>query len=376
MEKLSRIHVQGFRSLRDVDLEVRDLNVLIGANGTGKSNLIEFLALLQRLLTFDLQVHVTRKGGASALLHYGAKRTPELRATLVGESGERSITYELALVPAEPDRFAIQSESLAGTNRASDVVEESIRSSGGFESRVREIETDDVPTRTMVTGFADFIDGMQLFHFHDTTSTARIRTTHDLRRRRFLAGDGGNLAAFLYGLRSTHRPHYDAIVSTVRLAVPYFTDFVLEPEPENPSSILLHWRDRNPDYVFGSHQLSDGSLRAIALITALMSPQEMLPSLVVIDEPELGLHPSAVGLIGSLIKAVAMKRQVIVATQSSTLVAEFRPEDVVVVERDEDEAGYGESTFERLSPEALGDWVKDYDLGTLYEMNVTGGGPQ
>jgi predicted ATPase len=177
-------------------------------------------------------------------------------------------------------------------------------------------------------------------------------------------------------LQQSYPAHFDRILTTVRLAVPYLRDFVLERDRLSPGRIQLRWRDRSPDHEFGAHQLSDGSLRAIALITALMQPEELLPALIAIDEPELGLHPSAIATVAQLIRAVSRKRQVIVATQSSRLIAGFAPEEVVVVERDEDERGHGASTFKRLSDEALGAWREDYDLGQLYDMNVTGGGPQ
>jgi predicted ATPase len=188
--------------------------------------------------------------------------------------------------------------------------------------------------------------------------------------------NGGNLAAVLYRLQETKPSHYARILSTVRMAVPYLKDLILEPDPLNGSRIKLRWDDRNRDYEFGPHQLSDGSLRAIALITALLQPEDMLPAVILIDEPELGLHPNAVGIVASLIKSTSAKRQVIIATQSPRLLSQFSPEDVVVVERNEDESGLGESTFQRLSSEGLGEWLRDYDLGSLYEMNVTGGGPQ
>jgi len=106
-----------------------------------------------------------------------------------------------------------------------------------------------------------------------------------------------------------------------------------------------------------------------------MQPEELLPALITIDEPELGLHPSAVATVAQLIQAVSKKRQIIVATQSSRLIAAFAPEDIVVVERETDESGRGSTTFERLSKEALGTWLDDYDLGQLYDMNIMGGGP-
>jgi predicted ATPase len=178
-------------------------------------------------------------------------------------------------------------------------------------------------------------------------------------------------------LQETREPYFNRIVSTIRFAVPYFNNFILEPDTlSKEPRIRLRWQDRKLDYEFGPHQLSDGSLRAIALITLLMQPEEMLPSVLLLDEPELGLHPSAIGLIGSLIRAVSADRQVIMATQSPRMLAQFAPENVVVVEREEDKFGYGSSIFKRLTSEDLGAWLDDYDIGDLYEMNITGGGPQ
>ena len=187
--------------------------------------------------------------------------------------------------------------------------------------------------------------------------------------------NGGNLAAFLYMLRETKREHYDHILSTIRLVVPYLRDLILEPDRLNPTRIQLRWRDES-EYEFGPHQFSDGSLRAIALVTALMQPDEFLPSVILIDEPELGLHPAAMGVIADLIKEVSEKRQVIIATQSPPLLSAFSPDQVVVAERRAYENGFGESVYRKLSKDDLALWLQDFNLGELYEKNVTGGWPK
>jgi len=135
----------------------------------------------------------------------------------------------------------------------------------------------------------------------------------------------------------------------------------------------MGWVDRS-GLEFGPHQLSDGTIRAIALITALLQPEENMPSIMLFDEPELGLHPAAIGLVAGLLKAISLKRQVIVATQSPILIREYKPDDIIVLERHENESGRGESLFKRLDASALGKWLERFDLGKLYEMNVTGGG--
>jgi len=358
-------------------MELGDLTVLIGANGSGKSNLVAFFNLLSFMMSGTLQLYIGRKGGGSSVLHYGPKRTPLLATTLRFEGENGWSEYGCTLAFASPDRLIFTDERVA-FQRPSEVRPfTKVLNSGQAETDLLSVSTGTDPTAATVARiFLSRLKGLRVYHFHDTSETAYIRTNQDVNRNQILLSNGGNLASFLYMLQGSFPLHYERIVSTVRLAVPYLREFDLAPDRLNANQITLRWRDQNPDYEFGPHQLSDGSLRAIALISALLQPEELLPTVIFIDEPELGLHPSAIGIIGKLIKAVSAKRQVVVATQSPRLLSECEPEDVVVVEREEDDKGYGESRFRRLAKEDLGEWLKDYDLGVLYEMNVTGGGPR
>jgi predicted ATPase len=377
MEKLQRLRIEGFRSLRELELNLENLTVLIGANGSGKSNFISFFNMLSFMLSGDLQTYIARKGAATSILHYGPKKTPILRAELEFEGPRGTNKYGFSLEFASPDRLIFRDEHVVFQLPNESIPYESTLGSGQAETGLlRLAATDESLSGQVARVFISRLRGLQVYHFHDTSETAYIRTSQDISRNHSLMGNGGNLASVLHMLRESWPGHFNKIVSTVRLAVPYLKDMILVSDQRNPNGILLRWRDRNPDYEFGPHQLSDGSLRAIAIITALLQPEKMLPTVIFIDEPELGLHPGAIGVVASLIKAAAAKRQVIISTQSPRLMAEFAPEDVVVVERDEDERGFGESRFERLSREQLGAWLDDYDLGALFEMNVTGGGPQ
>ena len=377
MEKLTQITVRGFRSFRELDLTLGDLTVLVGANGAGKSNLVAFFNMVSYLLSGQLDLYVARKGGASSLLHYGPKRSPVASAELVFESTSVVNKYGFTVAFAAPDRFVFTDEHLWYHNHGAPKPFTRTLGTGHLESRLWEIagEPEDSSLRKVARVFRSRLSELEVYHFHDTSESANIRLTQDVHRNRELLSNGGNLGSFLYMLQEGYPAHFERIVSTVRIAVPYIERLILTPDQANPERILLRWRDRNSDYEFGPHQLSDGSLRAIALITALMQPEKLLPGVLVIDEPELGLHPRAVVLVGRLIKAVSAKRQVILSTQSPRLVAGFAPEDVVVADRLEDPLGYGESRFKRLTSDELKGWLTDYDLGALFEMNVTGGGP-
>jgi predicted ATPase len=379
MEKLRHITLEGFRSIRKLDLELNDLTVLIGANGAGKSNLISFFQMLNFMLSESLQLYIARRGGGSSILHYGPQQTSALHAELEFEGTGVVSTYGFELAFGAPDTLFFSTEYVRFHEAGNLKQYERNIGVGHLETALVKLSMEGTKVgggTKIPRSFIERLSELQTYHFHDTSEDAPMRTSQDVARNRRMMGTGGNLAAFLYMLRETKPQHYARILATIRLAVPYLMDFVLEPDILNMGRIQLRWRDRNPDHEFGAHQLSDGSLRAIALITVLLQPEEMMPGLIIIDEPELGLHPSAVGLIGSLIKAASLRRQVVVATQSPRLISEFEPEDLVVVEREEDAKGDGQSIFKRLSREKLGDWLNDYSLGTLYEMQVTGGGPQ
>ncbi|MCW3050967.1 MAG: chromosome segregation protein [Chthonomonadales bacterium] len=378
MEKLRHVTVEGFRSIKKLYVELSDLTVLIGANGSGKSNFISFFQMLNFIVSGSMQLYIARKGGGSSILHYGPQQTPVLHAELQFDDVDGS-SYRFDLEFGAPDTLFFASEEASYHTPGFPHGNVTNYGTGHLETKLisRSVEGSKAQGGTKTPKlFIKRLSEFQIYHFHDTSDDAAMRTSQDVSRNRQLLSTGGNLAAFLYMLRETKPQHYARILSTVRLAVPYLSEFVLEPDRLNSGRIQLRWRDRNPEREFGAHQLSDGSLRAIALITALLQPEEMMPGLIMIDEPELGLHPSAVGLIGSLIKAASSQSQVIVATQSPRLISEFDPEDIVVVEREEDANGDGQSLFHRLSREALGDWLNEYSLGTLYEMQVTGGGPQ
>jgi predicted ATPase len=219
--------------------------------------------------------------------------------------------------------------------------------------------------------FRQLLNRCRSFHFHDTSPTARVRAYCYVGNDRWLMPDAGNVAAMLYRFREKESgTAYGRILGTVRQIAPFVADFELEPTGPQNTDIILNWKDKHAGEVFGPHQLSDGTLRFMALATLLLQPQALLPDVIVIDEPELGLHPAGLNLLGGMLRSVSHHCQVIVATQSAALVDGFAPDDIVVVDRRD-----GASTFQRLDESQLKGWLEDYTLGQLWEKNVVGGGP-
>lgn len=367
MSKLGRLRIEGFRSIRATSLEMRDLNVLIGANGAGKSNLISFFKLMNELMAGRLQQHIGETGRATANLHFGPKVTPQMEAELEFEVENGTDTYQMRLFHATGDSLVFAEENLRFHQRSYQSPRVVPLGAGHQESKIGDKAAEGEPT---AKALRHLLNHCRVYHFHDTSPTARVRNYCYVGDNRWLMPDAANLAAILYKLKSQKETVYRRIVATIRQVAPYFDDFDLEPTGPNGRDIILNWRHRKSDLVFGPHQLSDGTLRAICLISLLLQPEDDLPYLIVVDEPELGLHPFALNVVASLFQAVSHHTQVLVSTQSSTFLDSFDADDIVVVERD------GEaSRFERPNAEKLNDWLEDYSLGEVWEKNIIGGGP-
>jgi len=362
MASLDRIEVAGYKSIEKLDLELAQLNVLIGANGAGKSNFVSLFGLLNDLYEKRLQVHVARAGGADALLHFGQKHTQEISISLhFGRNG-----YEARLAPAATGGLFLAKESCWYTGFQLTSKYTVPLASGTMESGLAEEASS---TKGRIAQHVEAsLRSWKVYHFHDTSTSARMKQPCDLGDNSFLRPDGANLAAFLYLLERTHPREFQQIVAAIQMVAPFFEGFQLRPDPLNPQKIQLEWRERGSDIYFNAYALSDGTLRFIALATLLLQPRP--PTTVVIDEPELGLHPYAIVLLTSLFRSAAQRSQIILSTQSVTLVNQLRPEDVIVVDR----TGSA-STFRRPSEAEINSWLEGYSLGELWEKNVIGGRP-
>lgn len=367
MAKLQRVILNGFKSIKEMDLELRNLTLLIGANGAGKSNLISFFKMLNEMMATRLQQYIGMVGRAHSLLHFGPKVTPQIEARLEFEVENGVDTYAMRLFHAAGDTLVFADESLSFLQTGFPKPKLLPLGSGHGETRIGQKANEGEPTAKV---FKHLLDHCRVYHFHDTSPTARVRQFCYIGDNRWLMPDAGNLAAFLLRLREGNGGAYQRILSTIRLIAPFFDDFDLEPANPNEKDIILNWRDKGSDQVFGPHQLSDGTLRAICLVTLLMQPESDLPDLIIVDEPELGLHPYALNMLAALFKKASHHTKVLISTQSSSFLDNFDPEDVIVVNREGKE-----SKFERPDPAKLEAWLEDFNLGEVWEKNVIGGGP-
>jgi predicted ATPase len=365
---LDYITVKGFKSIASIEkLTLRPVNILIGSNGSGKSNFIGVFAFLHAVREGHLREYVIEAGGAEKILHFGSKTTKqiEIHLSFVQEVNQ----YRLELSPTNDDGLYPSSETVFFWDKArypKKPYDDFLSSrEQGREAGISDKNLDRIPRWVR-----ERLGGWRLYHMHDTSASSPMRKTAKVNDNRFLQTDGSNLPAFLYYLHERHQTAYSLIRRTVQRVTPFFDDFRLAPLRLQPNDIRLEWRHKNSDQYFDASAFSDGTLRFVALATLFLQPKEYLPSVILVDEPELGLHPYAIEMLAALMRQASESTQVIVSTQSSLLLDHFDPEDVLVANR----VSSG-THIERLERKQLEDWLVDYSLGQLWEKNEFAGRP-
>lgn len=364
---IRKLTIYGFKSIKSLpELRLGALNVLIGPNGVGKSNFVSYFRMLGEMVELRLQKWTVGQGSADRIMSYGLKETSKIKSFVeFGLNG-----YEFELEPTVDGGFVFSEEKLFFDGPLFGKKWISI-GSGNKESNLKKTYEDSKKNSEADYCYSS-ISSWRIFHFHDTSETAGVKRFGSIDDSEQLRSDASNLAAFLYRLSNDVPDVYSQIRKTVQLAIPFFDDFVLKPRKSRAESddeqIRLLWRQKESNYAMWPSQLSDGSIRFICLVTALLQPDP--PSTIIIDEPELGLHPYAITLLASLLRSASSRMQVIVSTQSVPLVNQFSIDDLIVVEREK-----GGTVFRRHDSDEFERWLEEYSVGELWEKNVLGGRP-
>lgn len=348
------IEIKGYKSIKDIRVDLAPINILIGANGSGKSNFISFFDFLNRLYNRKLNDYVALKGGDNKILHKGKKNTDTISFKMEFDNGQNGYSARLQ---SGTDGFVFLSENLIYKGDPRNI------SRSGNEANIK--TTDNFRAKYV----KQYLSGLRKYHFHDTGSNSPFSQYSNIQNDiYYFYEDGGNLAAFMYEIHETNKIVYNRIIKNIQSIAPYFSDFYFAPNSEN--NIRLQWTDKYSDIVFGANDLSDGTIRFIALSVLFLQPD--LPDTIVIDEPELGLHPSAIAKLAGMIKSVADRGcQVILATQSTDLISHFLPEDIITVDQVN-----GHTEFNRLNSDNLQQWLDDFTIDDLWKRKIiTGGQP-
>ena len=299
---------------------------------------------------------MAQAGGAERILHRGSRHTHQIE--IIAEPDNGQSPWRWGLIATPQDTLFGEPGGLADATLGEDQI-----LTGGRPQRP-------ISTPDLNDFRHQLLDGLRIYPPSDTGLHSPAKRQCPLHDNRELRSDGSNLAAFLYLLQQQHPHSYTSIVRTVQQVAPFFRDFNLCPSQLNPDSIRLEWDHTGADRYLDAAVLSDGTLRFILLATLLLQPTGLRPPVIVIDDPDTGLHPDAIVILAALIRQAVSTSKIIVATQSLLLIDQFDPKDILVAERVD-----GASHYRRLDGDDLQTWLEDYTPGELWLKNVIGGQP-
>jgi len=361
---LNKIIIKNFKSIREADIDLKNLNIFIGGNGVGKSNFIGVFKLLNNIIEQNLQNYVGNSSGADNILYFGRKVSDSIELELFFDNSVNG--YECTLAPTSEGGLFFENEMIwyhDKPNYPTPCIKD--LDSGGFETKIFNLSKS-TPHRNMADHLIDDLTSWTIYHFHDTSDSSKMKQACDLEDNVRLRADAGNIAAFLYAMERNNPDHFQNIVDTIKQVAPFFNKFNLQPSRLYKGKIMLEWLEKGSDKYFNASAMSDGTLRFICLATLLLQP--VLPSIILLDEPELGLHPQAINVLSSLIKKASKKAQIIIATQSVTFVNQFEPDNLFIVDREDNQ-----TVFKHLGDEDIASWKDDYAVGEMWEKNIIGG---
>ena len=346
-KKLRKIMISGYKSITKCNLSISPINIVLGGNGVGKTNFLSVFGLIKSVLNRDDCFPSPCFNSQFIFSNVCNQQNPEIKAELILDS----FSYGFRLVPDKSDYNRI-------------VVKEEYVIHSGRKYNVSDAPPEVYECLMSITKRQNWI----IYHFNEMGNDAEIKKEHDISDDRILFHNGANLAPFLLRLKTQFKRYYNDIVSTVRLIFPSFDDFVFDPLVDNNESMLLKWRQIGSDDILVASQMSDGTLRFICLTALLLQPNELQPDIIIIDEPELSLHPYTLTILAEMIKQASYKKQLVFSTHSIELLNEFGIEDIVVADKE------GAATkLNRVNQEELKEWLDDYSVGELWQKNLLGG---
>jgi predicted ATPase len=407
------VTIKNYKTIKELnDFPLRNINVLIGANGSGKSNFLQFFNFVNIYLSQQhghrfiinpadhFNAYILKKGGASRFLSYHGKFGENIFCELAFvEPMIREINADWVYLIDEDYKNTKSQEQIQNIkekvcgyidgnyhNIFKLIYSKNIWKKFDVKFEYGGLGNEQLEELVILHGFdylivnlmtvinKKYCHNVRQYHFHNTTENSPIISDQPICYNERLWPDGGNIAPFIYRLNKEFPEEYEFLIRSIRMLVPDFYDFYIEEGKRETDTVALYWLNVNDlgsesDLRYHPTELSDGSLRIICLLTVLLQPAELMPKVIIIDEPELGLHPQAMSMIADLIRCLSDDKQFIIATQSPEFLDLFETDDVIVVDKSDD----GTSDFKRLEQDKLKGWLENYQLSALWKKNVIGG---
>ena len=380
MPRIGRIRMEGFRRLNDIDIEMRPMMVLIGANGAGKTSFMDALSLLAASARGAMNARLNEMGGASEVITRGRLSDIALHATMDVPNDE-PLEYCLRVTP-QAQGYAISQETLYQAREGYEEPFKHIESSYGdirfydpekrglvrpsWEHEPPESALSQVPKMfQQPEDLRRTLSSLTQYHVLDVGPRAPVKMPQQLRPATLPGENGEDLAPFLYNLRETDYEKYEAVEDSVKAAFPSFES--LNFPIAAAGMVSMTWRERAFNKPIYTHQLSEGTLRFLWLVALLQSPS--LSDVTMIDEPEVSLHPELLALLADLMREASGRTHIVVATHSDRLIRFLEPREVAVMDIGED--GWASMTWGDALD--LDGWLAEYSLDEVWQMGAMGG---
>lgn len=381
MPLIQRIGIEGFRRLKDVDLEMRPMMAMIGANSVGKTSFMDALSLLSASARGSLNQHLNDLGGFNSLVTRDFSEEIVLM-TVMDNPGYESPEYRLRLAP-QGQGYTISEETLTQATpghlmpfKHIDARYGDIRFSDPETHRLQKPDWEYDPLESALSQVPRMyrqseqlrrtLSSATKYHVLDVGRRAAVKLPQQLRPAMLPGQNGEELAPFLYNLRETNHDRYEAVEDSLKVAFPGFE--VISFPVVAAGMIAMTWKDRPFKAPFYMNELSEGTLRFLWLVSLLQSPE--LPTITMIDEPEVSLHPELLSLLADLLREASLRTQIVVATHSDRLVRFLEPKEVVVMDINEEDGAATMTWGDELD---LDDWLTEYSLDEVWQMGRMGG---
>jgi len=380
--RFQELSIHGFRRLCDVQLPLRPLSVMIGANGTGKTSVLDVLSLLAKSAQGKLSESISDLSGLSSILTYD--RAEELRLDISMtvphyeplryslELKQQAVAYVIKEERLSQQRLGHPGPFLHIDSHGSDIkyyeVDQRNLLRPNWEQRPFETSLSQVPKMfQQPEEFRNRLSSSTFYHVLNVDARSPVRLPQPMQPATLPGRNGEELVSCLYYLRETERDRFDAIQDTLRAAFPRFDR--LDFPPVAAGTLALAWRETGFSKPFYMHQLSEGTLRFLWLTTLLQSPG--LTALTLLDEPEVSLHPELLSLLAEMLREASSRTQLVVATHSDRLIRFLLPKEIVLMDAGED----GMSTLKWADELDLDTWLRDFSLDELWSNGTLGARP-
>lgn len=373
--RLNNISISHFKSIANVhELVLADLNVIIGANGAGKSSFISIFQMLENMSRRNFQNFCIDSGDANSLFFFEGAKSQPIKLGFDFKNGKIKTCYNLEIILSPKETALISQEYMEYDGDIisdNEGTEDNPATGYRTESQLYRWGSDKKRYKLHYP-VCETINSWRTYHFHDTSIASFLRKSSQFGTDKNLLQTGENLAPYIFYLRERHPDIYTYLVSAIRCIAPFFLDFVFpytwEQARENNQKISLAWKQTCSERLMQPWQFSDGTLRFIALVVALIQPDP--PAIILVDEPEIGLHPAAISFISGLLHDASTRTQVIVTTQSPLMLENMDPHNIIVMTSQNNK-----SSCEKLDAKSLKTWLEDYTLCDLWMKGLLATGP-